>query len=437
MQFTSRAPAKPGPGLQYELTATTAGDKTNHGEDTMKDELVCPRERSLSAITLVLGLIVWVLLILGTVGLALVYLLLGFVFYLFAQSALISWLRGNGVLLSMQQLPDLRAKFDAGCDKLGIEERPEAYVLQGGGVLNAFATRFLGRHYIVLLSDIVDAMDANPDGVNFYFGHELGHVRMRHFTGRLLRAPVLWLPLLGAAYSRAKETTCDRHGRACCASPESAARALVALAAGAQRWKQVDLPAYAGQAALGKGFWMSFHELIGGYPWLTKRVARVLDQDAAVLGRNPFAYLFALFVPYAGRAGGGAGGVIVVAAVIGILAAVALPAYKDYTVRARLSAAYIVSAPARQALADYFAEHKQGPDSLAEVGLSPTLPDGTKLSLDAEHLVLTVATPEGELTFVPQPREDGKLGWRCLAGEATRPAQLPALCRDGAAEVSK
>ena len=132
----------------------------------MNDELVCPRERSLGAITLVLGLIVWELLILGTVGLALVYLLLGFPFYLFAQSALISWLRGNGVLLSMQQLPDLRAKFDACCDKLGIDERPEAYVLQGGGVLNAFATRFLGRHYVVLLSDIVDAMDANPDGVN-------------------------------------------------------------------------------------------------------------------------------------------------------------------------------------------------------------------------------------------------------------------------------
>lgn len=398
----------------------------------MKDELVCPHERSLGAITLVLGLIVWVLLILGTVGLALVYLLLGFLFYLFAQSALISWLRGNGVLLSMHQLPDLRAKFEACCDKLGIDERPEAYVLQGGGVLNAFATRFLGRHYVVLLSDIVDAMDANPDGVDFYFGHELGHVRMRHLTGRLLRAPVLWLPLLGAAYSRAKETTCDRHGRACCDSPESAARALVALAAGAQRWKQIDLPAYAEQAVLGKGFWMSFHELIGGYPWLTKRVARVLDPNAAVPGRNPFAYLFALFVPYAGRAGGGAGGVIVVAAVIGILAAVALPAYKDYTIRARMSAAYVVSQPARQALADYFAEHKQGPASLQEAGLSPTLPGGARLSLDAEHLVLTVETSEGELVFVPQPGEDGRLGWRCMPGEGTKPTLVPLACRGDA-----
>jgi hypothetical protein len=36
---------------------------------------------------------------------------------------------------------------------------------------------------------------------------------------------VLWLPLIGAAYSRAKESTCDRHGPACCASPDVAARA--------------------------------------------------------------------------------------------------------------------------------------------------------------------------------------------------------------------
>ena len=180
----------------------------------MKDELVYPREVSLGAITLVFGLIGWLLLIVGTFGLALVYLLVGFVFYVFAHSAFISWLRGNAVLLSQAQLPDLRARFEACCTRLGLEEMPEAYLMQGGGALNAFATRFLGRNYVVLLSDIVDAMEEHPDGVNFYFGHELGHIRRHHLTGNLLRAPVLWLPLIGAAYSRAKESTCDRHGPA-------------------------------------------------------------------------------------------------------------------------------------------------------------------------------------------------------------------------------
>ena len=157
----------------------------------MHDELVYPRERTLSAITLVLGLLVWVLIVVGTVGIAIVYLLFGFLFYLFARSALIAWLRGNGVLLSAQQLPDLRERFDACCAKLAIDEKPEVYLLQGNGLLNAFATRFIGRDYVVVLSDVVDAMQAHPDCVNFYFGHELGHIRMKHLTGKILRAPVL------------------------------------------------------------------------------------------------------------------------------------------------------------------------------------------------------------------------------------------------------
>ena len=123
-------------------------------------------------------------------------MLIGFIAYLFAHSALISYIKGNGVELSARQFPDLMQRFDACCDTLGMKERPEAYVLQGNGLLNAFATRFLGRQYVVLLSDTVDAMEEHPDGVNFYIGHELGHLRMKHITARLLRWPALWLPLV-------------------------------------------------------------------------------------------------------------------------------------------------------------------------------------------------------------------------------------------------
>ena len=176
---------------------------------------------------------------------------MGFVFYLFAQSAgHLVGARPCRAALGRAAVLDLRARFDACCTGLGMTEVPEAYLLNGNGMFNAFAMRFLGRHYIVLLSSVVDAMAAEPDGIEFlHRPRALGHVRMaKHLTGQLLRAPVLWLPLLGAGYSRAKETTCDRHGRACCETPETAARALVVLAAGAERWKQVDLGAYASQA---------------------------------------------------------------------------------------------------------------------------------------------------------------------------------------------
>src|SRR5690606_41514513 len=99
-------------------------------------------------------------------------------------------------------------------------------------LFRSFATRFLGRDFVVLFSSVVDAMEDNPDAINFYMGHELCHIQRRHLT----RGPFLWpasiLPLLGAAYSRAREYTCDQYGRACCDDPQSALQGLTLLAAG-------------------------------------------------------------------------------------------------------------------------------------------------------------------------------------------------------------
>ena len=47
---------------------------------------------------------------------------------------------------------------------------------------------------------------------------------------------IVFLPLIGAAYSRAREYTCDLHGLACCPNPEHAARAIAAISAGGKRW---------------------------------------------------------------------------------------------------------------------------------------------------------------------------------------------------------
>ena len=391
------------------------------------NELVYPRERTLGAITLVLGLLVWLGLIVGTFGGALIVLALGFVLYLFAQSALIAHIKGNGVELSEAQFPDLHAQFTACCDRLQMKARPQAYVLNGNGGLNAFATKFLGKQFVVLMSDVVDAMNKHADGVRFYIGHELGHLRMKHLSGHLVRWPALWLPLLGAAYSRARESTCDRHGLACSGSPENAARALAALSAGAERWERLDVPAYLRQANHATGFWMSFHELTAGYPWLTKRAARVMDTAASMPARNGFAYLLAMFIPYAGRLGAGFGFLILVY-IVGVLAAVALPAYQDYTVRAKVSAAVIASQPIREALGNYYQSNQKVPESLDAAGLASQLADGSRLSLDHEQMVLTVSTQQGEIVFSPTVDDRGRVSWSCTGGEGLKPRQLPASC---------
>lgn len=392
------------------------------------NELVYPRERTLGAITLVLGLLVWLGLIVGTFGGALIGLAIGFVLYLFAQSALIAHIKGNGVELSEAQFPALHAQFTACCDRLQIKTRPQAYILNGNGGLNAFATKFLGIQFVVLMSDVVDAMDKHADGVRFYIGHELGHLRMKHLSGHLLRWPVLWLPLLGAAYSRARESTCDRHGLACSSSPEGAARALAALSAGAERWKQLDVPAYVKQTSHSSGFWMSFHELIAGYPWLTKRAARVMDTAAPMPRRHGLAYLPALFIPYAGRLGG-AFGFLILVYIVGILAAIAIPAYHDFNVKTKLSTAVAGTQAARAALGDYYLSTQKIPESLETAGISSVLADGSTLSLDPNQMALTVKTPQGELVFTPSADAEGRVIWSCSNGEGIKPNQLPPSCR--------
>ena len=61
-----------------------------------------------------------------TKGLILIYVPFVLLGYLFAQSAFISHLRGNAVLLSESQFPELHAQFQDCCRKLEMEP-PEAY----------------------------------------------------------------------------------------------------------------------------------------------------------------------------------------------------------------------------------------------------------------------------------------------------------------------
>lgn len=391
----------------------------------MTDPLIYPREKTLGTITLVLGIIAWLALIIGTVGLGLLYVLAGFIGYCFAQSAWIAYIRGTAVRISAEQCPDLHERMQQCCTKLGVDPMPEAYILHGDGLFNAFATRFFGRHFVILLSDMVDALESDPDALNFYIGHELGHIKLKHLTGHLWRMPVLWLPLLGGAYARACEYSCDRHGRACCANTSSAAKALAALGAGAKRWQNLDVEKYAQQTHSNVGFWPSFHELTAGYPYLTKRVARVINPDAPMPGRNPLAYVLAFFVPYGGRTGGAAAGLVMVVAIIGILAAIALPAYQDYTLRAKTSEVIVSMSGPRTQLGDRIAKNPHG-GLLTDQETTARTDDAMPSADEARQLALRAYT---EAAQMGDAEARFKLGWLYEQGQwvAKDPAQAAHL----------
>ncbi|MEM7468927.1 MAG: M48 family metallopeptidase, partial [Pseudomonadota bacterium] len=220
-------------------------------------DLVSKHEGTLFRIGVVISAIFWLLLVGATFGIALVYLLLFFIFYLFAQSSFITLLKGNGVRISEKQYAELHQRVVRCCEQLEITEMPEAYLLRTD-FFNALATKFLRRNYIVLFTDVVDALEKRPDAIDFYIGHELGHIDQKHLTWGWFLFPAMLLPILGAAYRRAQEYTCDRYGSACCNDENDIKAAIAAIAAGDTHWKSINTDAYLEQARQSVEFWMSF-----------------------------------------------------------------------------------------------------------------------------------------------------------------------------------
>ena len=64
---------------------------------------------------------------------------------------------------------------------------------------------------------------------------------------------------------------------------------------------------------------------------------------------------------------------MIVVAIIGILAAIAIPAYQDYTVRAKMSEAVNAVAPAKTAVSEYFISVGRMPSTQALAGFSATV----------------------------------------------------------------
>jgi len=337
--------------------------------------LVSRHENRLFWVMLTLSLLFWGALIAVTLGLALIYVLLALLVYLFVQSAFIAYLQGTAVRISATQYADLQQLYQECCDRLELSARPKLYLLHDKGVFNALAARFLGRQFVVLYADMVDALEAHKDSIRFYIGHELAHIQHRHLLWRPLLFPASLLPLLGAAYARACETTCDNTGVHCCRNANDAAFALAAVATGARRWSTISIDEYAAQVTSKPGFWMSFHELISDHAWLATRVLRVRAQAAGrelvLPRRNPWAWLLALCVPRLGL-GGSLPASMVVLAVIGILAAIAVPAYQDYVIRAKVTNALAQAGKAKLKVARYIARTHKAPSSNVAVGMSNT-----------------------------------------------------------------
>jgi Zn-dependent protease with chaperone function len=265
---------------------------TPHGPaGTSPRQFINPRERFLYAVMVLVSVLVYGGLILAgvanpEVGMSIIaYGLMFSLLGLFAHGLALGRVRGNAVRVSERQFPQLHRLATAHSRRLGLKQVPAVYVMESGGLLNAFATRFLGRDFVIIYSDVLElALAQGEAAVGFIMGHELAHVWRGHLKHRWLTTPGRFFPYLGAAYSRACEYTCDRVGAFC--QPDGAISGLLALAAGKQLHAHVDVKEYAAQAVSDQSFWIRRAELMSSHPLLPKRVAALVKAGVTIPARS-------------------------------------------------------------------------------------------------------------------------------------------------------
>ena len=200
-----------------------------------------------------------------------IYLGIFALYFLFRHGILIGYLKGNAIRVSESQFPEVYELAKNQSRKLGLSKIPSIYVLQAGGLLNAFATRFFGSDFVVIYSDILEtAYEQDNKALEFIVAHELGHIKRKHSTKRLLLFPSFVVPFLNPAYSRACEYTCDRIGYALC--PEGSVSGMLVLAAGKRLYSKINADDFLLRSRLEHGFWKWFAEIISSHPNLPKRI---------------------------------------------------------------------------------------------------------------------------------------------------------------------
>ena len=125
---------------------------------------------------------------------------------------------------------------------------------------------------------------------------------------------------------------------------------------------------------------------------------------------------------------------MIVVAIIGILAAVALPAYQDYTIRAKVSELILAASGARTAIAEKF---QTDPSNTACAGAGVTIPVVGKIATasvtDAGIVTVTGTTTStstgAAVTITVTPTLStltGTITWSCVGVPSK---YLPATCR--------
>lgn len=203
------------------------------------------------------------------------------IFLSFVSGQTYGGMMANAIKLSEKQFPELYEIIKRLSNELNLNEVPEVFLIQEGGLLNAFATRlYFRRNYVVFYADIVEVAYREGDfnSLEFIIAHELAHIRAGHVTllYNLAIFPIAFIPvlknILWTALSRAREYTSDRI--AIRIAPLGK-KGLIVLSAGEHLYKNVNYDEYLEATKVPEGFWIWSTNLLSTHPALLRRVRAV------------------------------------------------------------------------------------------------------------------------------------------------------------------
>lgn len=130
---------------------------------------------------------------------------------------------------------------------------------------------------------------------------------------------------------------------------------------------------------------------------------------------------------------------MIVIAIIGILAAIAIPAYQDYISRAHVAEGIQLASAAKTGVAEYYVTRGQWPSNNTDAGIAPANQiSGTwTASVTVNANVITIAyngidsnLQNGTVTLTGAASQ-GSISWACANGSAATDITryLPANCR--------
>ncbi len=129
---------------------------------------------------------------------------------------------------------------------------------------------------------------------------------------------------------------------------------------------------------------------------------------------------------------------MIVVAIIAILAAIALPAYQDYVARSQVTEGMSLSAGAKTAIAEYYANYAAWPGTNAAAGVaaagsitgkyvsSTTIGTNGVITVAYNKTATSAKIKANDLTLTPTD-QGGSISWNCAGSIAAK--YRPSSCR--------